>query len=391
MTDSSNKGVAPETLVAQGGTHDATTGAVIPPVHLSTTFARDEHYEPINPRHTYIRDQNPAFDAPEEVIRQLEGGADALLFASGMAAGMSVAQALVPGDQIVVPNVMYWALRNWLEKFCNTWGVVLTKYDASDPDQAHSEINAALSAKPSPSAQQILWLESPANPTWDIIDVAAASQLAKAAGAYVVIDSTVATPVHTRPIELGADLVMHSATKYLNGHSDVAAGALITARKDALWRRICRVRGEYGAILGGFEAWLLQRGLRTLFVRVRQASASAFAIAKHFEAHPMLERVLYPGLASHPGHEIACRQMEGGFGGMLSVVVKGDAARALAVTGRTRLFVRATSLGGVESLIEHRHTIEGPTSPIPENLIRLSVGIEHTADLIADLEQALAD
>lgn len=389
MTDSPPKGLAPETLVAQGGAHDPTTGSVIPPVHLSSTFARDEHYQPINPNHTYIRDQNPGFDAPETILQQLEGGQDALLFASGMAAGMSVAQALVPGDHLIVPNVMYWALRNWMEKFCATWGVHLSKYDASDPTRSQEAISQALAAKPNANAQQVLWLESPANPTWDIIDIAAASELGKRAGAYVVIDSTVATPVHTRPIELGVDLVLHSATKYLNGHSDLAAGALITAHDDAMWRRIRRIRGEYGAILGGFEAWLLQRGLRTLFVRVRQASGSALMIAEHFTGHPHIERVLYPGLASHPGHDIAKRQMAGGFGGMLSLLVKGDAARALTVAGRTGLFVRATSLGGVESLIEHRHSIEGPTSPIPQNLIRLSVGIEHTADLIADLEQAL--
>jgi len=382
--------LAMETLVAQGGAPDPTTGAVIPPIHLSTTFARDERYELVNANHSYIRDQNPTFDAPQDILRQLEGGADALLFASGMAAGMSIAQALSPGDQIVVPNVMYWALRNWLEKFCSKWGVALAKYDAGTPDAALTEIAQILSSKAQPSSQQILWLESPANPTWDIIDIAQASKIAKAAGARVVIDSTVATPVHTRPIELGADIVLHSATKYLNGHSDVAAGALITAQTDPLWKRIREIRGENGAILGGFEAWLLQRGLRTLFVRVRQASASALAIAQHLEGHAGLTRVLYPGLPGHPGHEIARQQMHNGYGGMLSLLVKGNGARALEIVGRTRLFVRATSLGGVESLIEHRHTIEGPSSPIPENLIRLSIGIEHTDDLIADLDQALA-
>ena len=391
MSDPTDTDLAPETLVAQGGAPDPTTGAVIPPVHLSTTFARDQANALINPRHSYSRDQNPTFDAPEAILQRLEGGADALLFGSGMAAGMSIAQALTPGDQIIIPNVMYWSLRNWLEKFCGKWGLLLTKYPATDPTSAQAEIAHALAQKPSAAAQQILWLESPANPTWDIIDIAAASSAAKAHGAQVVIDSTVATPVHTQPLALGADLVLHSATKYLNGHSDVVAGALVAARQDALWQRIREVRAENGATLGAFEAWLLQRGMRTLFVRVRQASQSAAAIAEHFSTHPKIERVLYPGLTSHPGHAIARAQMQGGYGGMLSLLVKGGAAEALRVVGRTKLFVRATSLGGAESLIEHRHSIEGPTSPIPENLLRLSVGIEHIDDLIADLDQALVE
>ncbi|HWM27839.1 MAG TPA: PLP-dependent aspartate aminotransferase family protein, partial [Woeseiaceae bacterium] len=209
-------------------------------------------------------------------------------------------------------------------------------------------------------------------------------------GARLAVDSTVPTPVLTRPIELGANLVMHSATKYLNGHGDVVAGALVTARDDEHWQNIHRVRAEGGAILGSFEAWLLQRGMRTLFVRVNKASASALRIAEHFDGHPELESVLYPGLASHAGHDIARRQMQGGFGGMLSLCVRGGEQAALSVAKRCRVFIRATSLGGVESLIEHRYSIEGAKSPIPKNLLRLSIGIEHADDLVADLEQALA-
>jgi cystathionine gamma-synthase len=204
------------------------------------------------------------------------------------------------------------------------------------------------------------------------------------------VDSTVPTPVLTRPLEHGADIVMHSATKYLNGHGDVVAGALVTKREDEQWRHIEEIRAEGGAILGSFEAWLLQRGMRTLFLRVGKASAAALQIARHFENHPQLERVLYPGLPSHPGHEIARRQMAGGFGGMLSLRVKGGEEAALAVASRLKTFIRATSLGGVESLVEHRYSIEGPNSPIPKNLLRLSIGIESTDDLIADLEQALS-
>ena len=383
--------VAPETLAAQATAPDAATGAVIPPVHFSTTFARDTNYQPINEHHVYIRDQNPTFETAENLLAELEGGSDALLFSSGMTAGMAVAQALKPGDHIVIPELMYWALRNWLIKFCDTWGVALTKVDLSLPANNPKNLREALEPRAKdPDCTQILWLETPANPMWDVIDLKESCEIAKAYGAIVCADSTVSSPVLTRPIEHGVDIVMHSATKYLNGHSDVIAGVLISASDSKLWQRIRKIRSENGAILGAFEAWLLQRGLRTLFLRVRCASDSALQFASHFEHHPKIAEVIYPGLKSHPGHEIAARQMDGGFGGMLSVRVKGGKEAALAVVGRVKLFVRATSLGGVESLIEHRPSIEGPTSPLPPELIRLSIGIEKTEDLINDFEQALA-
>ena len=383
--------VAPETLAAQAAAPDAATGAVIPPVHFSTTFARDTNYQPINDRHVYIRDQNPTFETAENLLAELEGGSDALLFSSGMTAGMAVAQALKPGDHIVVPELMYWALRNWLIKFCDTWGVTLTKVDLSLPANNAKNLREALEVRAKdPNCTQVLWLETPANPMWDVIDLQESCEIAKSYGAIVCADSTVSSPVLTRPIEHGVDIVMHSATKYLNGHSDVIAGVLITASDSKLWQRIRKVRSENGAILGAFEAWLLQRGLRTLFLRVRCASDSALQFATHFEHHPKVAQVIYPGLKSHPGYEIATRQMDGGFGGMLSIRVKGGKETALAVVGRVELFVRATSLGGVESLIEHRPSIEGPTSPLPPELIRLSIGIENVEDLINDFEQALA-
>jgi cystathionine gamma-synthase len=310
-----------------------------------------------------------------------EGAADALLFSSGMAAAVTVIQCLGPGDHVVIPRVMYWGLRNWMLEFCTHWGIELDQFDASDPDD--------LARKVRTGATRLVWIETPCNPTWDIVDIEAAAAVAHAAGARLVVDSTVATPVLTQPLSLGADIVMHSATKYLNGHGDVVAGALVTARTDEFWKRVRLMRAEGGAILGSFEAWLLQRGMRTLFLRVRHACRSAMTIARHFESHSALERVLYPGLPSHPGHEIAARQMHGGFGGMLSLLVKGDEAAALEVAGKCEVFVRATSLGGVESLIEHRYSIEGPSSPIPRNLLRLSVGAESVEDLIDDLQQAL--
>ncbi|MEX2494699.1 MAG: aminotransferase class I/II-fold pyridoxal phosphate-dependent enzyme, partial [Woeseia sp.] len=376
MTDENQ---APETFTAQG-LHwvDPLTGAVAPPVTPSTTFARDETYRLTSASHSYARDDNPGFLLAEHMLARLEGGADALTFGSGMAAATTIVQALEPGDRIVAPRVMYWGLRNWLVKFCKRWGLDLAFYS---PDVPGDLVRCVRSAK-----TRLLWVETPCNPTWAVVDIAQAAEIARDVGALLAVDSTVSTPVLTRPIKFGADIVMHSATKYLNGHGDVVAGALVTARQDEMWERIRELRAEGGALLGSFEAWLLQRGMRTLFLRVAKASASALQVANHFEGHPQLERVLYPGLASHPGHEIAARQMSGGFGGMLSLRVRGGADAALDVAKRCRVFIRATSLGGVESLIEHRYTIEGAASPIPPDLLRLSVGIENVDDLIAELE-----
>ena len=371
-----------ESRIAQGLHYiDPQTGGVVPPIQPSTTFARNREYDLIATGRSYARDENPGYDAAENMLAELEGASDALLFSSGMSAAMGVFQALKPGDRIVAPNVMYWGLRGWLIDFCATWGLRVDFYDAAVADDMETKLRAGRT--------HIAWVETPSNPTWNVTDIAAAAALARDAGARLVVDATVATPVLTRPLELGADIVMHSATKYLNGHGDVVAGALACRESDDFWERICAVRAHGGAIPGSFEAWLLQRGMRTLFLRVRQASQSALQIARHFEGHPKLGAVLYPGLASHPGHEIAARQMQGGFGGMLSVRVKAGRRAALDVAGRCNTFIRATSLGGVESLIEHRESIEGADSPIPDDLLRLSIGIEAVADLIADLEQAL--
>ena len=373
-----------ETLIAQGMHFvDGETGAVVPPLQASTTFARDERYALISESYSYARDQNPTYDCAERMLAALEQGEDALLFSSGMAAAAAVVQAMAPGDRIVAPRVMYWGLRDWLIEFCARWGLDLDFYDPAKADD--------LEVKLRPTATRLLWLESPANPTWDVVDIAAAASAARANGVRVVVDSTVATPVLTQPLTLGADIVMHSATKYLNGHGDVVAGALVCREADDYWAQVCNVRAHGGAILGAHSAWLLQRGMRTLFLRVRQASQSALLIARALEGHAALSAVLYPGLESHPGHAVAARQMDGGFGGMLSLRVKGGAAAALRVAGRCQVFIRATSLGGVESLIEHRYSIEGPDSPVPEDLLRLSIGVENAEDLLADLLQALSE
>jgi cystathionine gamma-synthase len=305
------------------------------------------------------------------------------MFASGMAAATAVFQSLLPGDHVLVSRVLYWGVRKWLAEFALTWGLDVEFTDTSDL--------GAVAAAIRPGRTRLLWVETPANPMWEVTDLAAVCGLAHAAGVRVAVDNTVATPVLTRPFEHGADLVVHSATKYLNGHSDVLAGAVLTARRDPFWERIRSWRRNAGAVLGPFEAWLLQRGMRTLFLRVHRASESALAIATQLSGHPALTQVLYPGLPSHPGHQIAVRQMSGGFGGMLSIRLAGGAEHATAVLRAVRVFKRATSLGGVESLIEHRAAVEGPSSPVPADLLRLSIGIETVGDLVADLNSALRE
>jgi cystathionine gamma-synthase len=372
----------PESLAAQAlGWVDATTRAISPPIHASTTFIRDADNQYRSGR-AYARADNPAFDQAEQLIARLEGGAQGALFASGMAAATAVFQSLAPGDHVLAPKVMYWSLRNWLMNFATPWGLKVELIDMTDP--------AAVRAALRPGQTKLVWIETPANPLWTITDIAATAALAHAAGARVAVDSTVATPVLTRPIELGADVVMHAATKYLNGHSDLIAGVLVTREDDDLWKRVKTVRAQLGGTLGSFESWLLLRGMRTLYLRVRCASASAQRIAEHFANHPHIEAVLYPGLRDAQGHAVAAKQMQGGFGGMLSIRVRGGEAAAIATAAHITLWKRATSLGGTESLVEHRASVEGPGTPAPPDLLRLSVGIEDAGDLIADLEQALA-
>ena len=372
----------PATMAAQAlGWIDESTKALIPPVHPATTFIRDPDNQ-YRAGYSYGRPTNPTFVQPEALLTRLEGGAACLTFASGMAAATAVFLALRPGDHVVAPQVMYWGLRHWLKSWAAERGLVVDFVDAGATD--------ALAAAVQPGRTKLIWIESPANPTWAITDIAAAAEVAHGAGARLAVDGTVATPVLTRPIELGADIVMHSATKYLNGHSDVVAGALVAARHDELWERIAAIRTSNGAILGSFEAWLLLRGMRTLHLRVERCCRTAQAIAEHFVGHRSIVAVLYPGLLNHPGHAVAARQMQGGFGGMLSIRVAGGESAAIAAAARVTVWKRATSLGGVESLVEHRASIEGPGSPAPPDLLRLSVGIEDAADLIGDLEQALA-
>ncbi len=376
-----NKTAKPETIAAQGlGWIDETTRAITPPIHVSSTYLRDEDNQYRSGR-IYARADNPAFDQAQAVITQLENGADSMLFASGMAAATAVFQALSPGDHVLAPKVMYWSLRNWLLNFATHWGLKVELVDMSDPKAVQAAIVAGKT--------RLVWIETPANPLWTITDIAATAAIAHAAGAVLAVDSTVASPVLTRPLDLGADIVMHAATKYLNGHSDLIAGVLVTRENNALWQRIRSVRAQLGGTLGSFEAWLLLRGMRTLYLRVRAASASAQRVAEHFHGHALVSEVLYPGLPGAQGHAVAARQMDGGFGGMLSIRARGGEAAAITTAAKVALWKRATSLGGTESLIEHRASVEGVGSPVPTDLLRLSVGIEDAQDLIDDLEQAL--
>lgn len=373
--------VQPETIAAQAlGWIDDVTRAITPPIHVSSTYLRDEDNQYRTGR-VYARADNPAFDQAQAVITQLEHGVDSLLFASGMAAATAVFQALAPGDHVLAPKVMYWSLRNWLLHFATHWGLRVELVDMTDP--------ARLQAAIVPGKTRLVWIETPANPLWTITDIEATAAIAHAAGAVLAVDSTVASPVLTRPLDLGADIVMHAATKYLNGHSDLIAGALVAREHNDLWQRIRSVRAQLGGTLGSFESWLLLRGMRTVYLRVHAASASAQRLAEHFQGHALVREVLYPGLPTAQGHAVAARQMTGGFGGMVSIRVAGGAAAAVATAAKVGVWKRATSLGGTESLIEHRASIEGAGSPVPDDLLRLSVGIEHGQDLIDDLEQAL--
>lgn len=358
---------------------DAPQNGLVGPIHFSTTYTRNDQYAYASD-YVYGRADNLTLRQTESLIALLENAESAMLFGSGMSAAMAVVLALPEPTHILATSDMYYALKRWfsgLKRFGHTVAFVDTG------DLAAVEASIVL------RAPGLIWLETPTNPLWKVSDIAAITRVARRIGATVAVDSTVATPVFTRPLDLGADIVMHSATKYLNGHSDVSAGVLATSRNTALWRAIAEMRAEQGVSLGALEAWLLARGMRTLDLRVRTQARSAAILAERLQNHPNIARVLYPGLPDHPGHAIAARQMSGGFGGMLSIRVKGGAKAAVGVAANTRLWRSATSLGGVESLIEHRASMEGTGTGCPEDLLRLSVGIEDVDDLYGDLDRAL--
>ena len=371
----------PETLLAQaGGAVDMASGGVVPPIQPSTTFLRGPDYQPVNPANTYARDHNDAVRQAESVLTQLERGHDALVFPSGMAAIAALFRAVPSGARVIVQSGIYWGTTKWIREFCARRQVVMSEVDASDA--------GALDAACAQGPAALIWVETPSNPWLKIVDIARATKAAQSCGALLAVDSTAASPILSNPLNLGADVVMHSTTKVINGHSDVLGGVLVTRAPGEMWDAIANDRAGAGAVMGPFEAWLLLRGMRTLDVRVRRMCDNALKIARFLEDHPRVEAVWYPGLESHPQHTLAREQMPGGQGFLMSFLLRGTREEALQVAGKMQVFHRATSLGGVESLVEHRHTIE-PHTGIPESLLRLSVGIENSADLIADLGQAL--
>jgi cystathionine gamma-synthase len=361
--------------VHAGKSGDPATGALAAPIQPSTTFERDP--DGSYPRgYLYVRNSNPNREALESCLADLEGGAAAAAFASGMAAVAAILQALKPGDHVVAPADVYHGTARLIR---DPWGLEVAFVDMT----SLPAVAAAL--RP---ATRLLWIETPSNPMLRVTDVSGVVELARRAGALVACDNTFATPVLQRPLELGADLAMHSSTKYLGGHSDVMGGAVVAKTATGIFERVRRIQVDGGAVPAPFDCWLLSRSIRTLPLRVRAHSEHAVLVARFLAQHRRVEAVHYPGLAAHPGHAVAARQMKG-FGGVLSFQVAGGRDIALGVAAKVRLFTRATSFGGVESLIEHRASIEGPESRTPENLLRLSIGLEHPDDLIEDLAQAL--
>jgi cystathionine gamma-synthase len=369
-----------ETLCVHAGTGpDPVTGAIAQPIHLSTTFERDADGE-FRRGFKYARDLNPTRQALERAMSIVEGGEAALAFSSGQAATAAVFQALQPGDHVVLPDAVYYGTPRLVNELFVPWGLRATTVDMSDA----STVRAAVG-----DGTRLIWVETPSNPLLTITDIAGVVTVAREVGAMVVVDNTWATPVGQRPLELGADIAMHASTKYLGGHSDVMGGILVAREDNEFFARVRTVQHTAGGIASPFDSWLVHRGVKTLAWRVRAQTANATAVTTFLAAHPAVEAVHYPGLGSHPGHAVAVRQMRL-FGGMASFQVRGGRPEALAVAAKCRVFTRATSLGGVESLIEHRASVEGTATRAPESLLRLSIGLENADDLIDDLSRALS-
>ena len=367
----------PETLAAQAlHQTDRETGAVIPPVHPATTFMRDQKNALVGEM-DYRRPQGPTEVQAAKVLAALENAADARLFSSGLAAISAVLDTLEVGAHVVAQTEMYYGAKKLLHHLASKGLISLSFFEPHDINGLKKAVQGGRT--------ELVSIETPANPSWAIVDIARAAEIAHEAGAMLGVDSTCAPPCTTRALDLGADLVMHSATKYLNGHSDVLMGAVATKEHNERWERLCTGHSLSGAIPSAFDSWLMMRGLRTLFVRYERQSRNAMQLAQTLSQHKAVSHVLYPGLESHPGHAVAARQMTGGFGGLLSIRLKGGADAARKLCASTRVFLQATSIGGVESLIEHRKPIEGPSSPTPDDLVRLSCGIEAAEDLIDDL------
>jgi cystathionine gamma-synthase len=376
--ESRRTSIATRAAHAGAGPHGGAR-SLAPPIDLSTTFERDAHGD-YSGGFIYSRDDNPNRRALEHALADLEGGVEAAAFASGSAAAMTVFQALRPGDHVVAAHDSYYSIRQMLDEVFVPWGLAVTYADCSDL--------AALAAALRPSTR-LVFVETPSNPMMRVTDIGAAAKLAHAAGAQLVCDNTLPTPVLQRPLEHGADLVMHATTKYLAGNHDAMGGALVSARDDEPWQRIRRQQKLGGAIPSPFGSWLTLRGVTSLVPRVLRHHESALAIARFLAEHEAVREVLCPDLPSDPGHEIAARQSTGS-GGLFSVRLRAGREKALRVASGLRLFHNATSFGGPESLVEHRASVEGPATRTPDDLLRLAIGLEDADDLIADLDQALA-
>ena len=381
MTLKNEKELSLSTKIAQAlHYNDPDTGSVIPPIEHTATYSRDENYEP-RKTYWYRRDGNKTAQIAEEIIAELENADMSLLFSSGMSACTAVLESLPPNAHIVVPRVMYHGVLAQIQNFSSKNRIHVDFYNAGDLTSMKEIIKIGVT--------QLVWVETPNNPNWEVTDIVEASKIAHEAKAKLIVDATATPPTMTKSLDLGADISFHSATKYLNGHSDVSAGVLSFKKANKVWESLYNIRKLQGTVLNSQDAFLLIRGLRTLFLRVEKNSQNAMILAKHFESHNYVETVLYPGLESHPNHKTAKSQTNGQYGGMLSIVVKGSEADAINVVRNCKVFYPATSLGGVESLIEHRKTVSGEDFPVDEKLIRISVGIEDPLDLINDLEQAL--
>jgi Cystathionine beta-lyases/cystathionine gamma-synthases len=374
------------TIVVHAGTEpDVATGAVVPPIHTSTTFARREDGT-LPAQFIYARTDNPTRRSLEACLAALEGvpADNCMAFASGLAATGAILQSMRPGDHVLAPASAYYGTSKWLTELLGPWGLETSFVDMTSVDAVRHAVR--------PNTR-LFWIETPSNPTLEVTDIAAIAEVAHAAGATAACDNTWATPLLQRPFELGCDFVLHSTTKYMGGHSDVTGGAVLVsddARNAEMLARIRSMQTVGGAVPSAFDCWLLMRGIRSLACRMRAHCDNAERVAEFLAQHSSVERVHYPGLKTDPGHAVASRQMSR-FGGMLSVQIKGGAPAAIATANRVRLFLQATSLGGTESLIEHRASVEGPTSKTPPGLLRLSIGLEDCSDLIEDLAQALGD
>ena len=381
MTLKNEKELSLSTKIAQAlHYNDPDTGSVIPPIEHTATYSRDKNYEP-RKAYWYRRDGNKTTQIAEEIIAELENADMSLLFSSGMSACTAVLEMLPPNAHIVAPRVMYHGVLAQIQNFSSKNRIHVDFYNAGDLTSMKEIIKIGVT--------QLVWVETPNNPNWEVTDIVEASKIAHEAKAKLIVDATATPPTMTKSLDLGADISFHSATKYLNGHSDVSAGVLSFKKANKVWESLYNIRKLQGTVLNSQDAFLLIRGLRTLFLRVEKNSQNAMILAKHFESHNYVETVLYPGLESHPNHKTAKSQTNGQYGGMLSIVVKGSEADAINVVRNCKVFYPATSLGGVESLIEHRKTVSGEDFPVNERLIRISVGIEDPLDLINDLEQAL--